>query len=114
MTEDVGLTCRLPLASGVTEPMPGWISTVAELRDSHVSVTVPPRVMVAASARSVTVGAGSAGVGGVMPVVFDAGGGGGGAGVFLQATDTNVMTVSRNAADCQESDRFIPVTSKIT
>jgi hypothetical protein len=70
--------------------------------------------MAAASARSVTVGAGSAGVGGVTPVLADAGGGGGGAGVFLQATDTNVMTVRSNAADCQESDRFIPVTSKFT
>jgi hypothetical protein len=103
----------VPLARGVTEPMPGWISTVAALRDSHVSVTVPPRVMVDASARSVTVGAGSAGAGGVTAVVV-AGGGGGGAGVFLQATETIVMTVRRNAADCQESDRFIPVTSKFT
>jgi hypothetical protein len=70
--------------------------------------------MVDVSARSVTVGAGSAGATGVMPVVLFVGGGGGGAGVFLQATDTIAMTVRSNAADCQDCDRFIPVTSKFT
>jgi hypothetical protein len=70
--------------------------------------------MVDVSARSVTVGAGSGGVTGVMPVPCDVGGGGGGAGVFLQANDTNAMTVRSNAADFQDCDRFIPVTSKFT
>jgi hypothetical protein len=70
--------------------------------------------MVDVSARNVTVGAGSGGVIGVMPVPVDEGGGGGGAGVFLQATDAIVMTVSSNAADCQDFECFIPVTSKFT
>jgi hypothetical protein len=70
--------------------------------------------MVDVSARKVTIGAGIGGVTGVMPVPFDVGGGGGGAGVFLQETDTIAMTVRSNAADFQDSDRFIPVTSKFT
>jgi hypothetical protein len=90
------------------------MSTVAALRDSQVSVTVPPRVIVDVSPRNVTVGAGSAGVAGVMPLVSVVGGGGGGAGVFLQANDTNAMTVRSSAVDCQDFDCFIPVTSKFT
>jgi hypothetical protein len=75
---------------------------------------VPPRVMVTVSARRVTVGAGRAGAAGVIPVAFVGGGGGGGGGTdFLQANDTNAMSVRTIAADFQDCDRFIPVTSKI-
>lgn len=108
VTEDAGVTCRVPVPTGVTEPIPGWISTVVALVDVHVIVTVPPRVMVCVSARRVTVGAGIAGCGGAGGVEAAGGGGGGGAGVFfLHANDTNVKSSSNSAVDRQDCDRLI-------
>src|SRR5215469_10602716 len=73
VTEDVGLTARVPVAE--TSPRPGSILTLVALRVSQRSVVVWPRSTVPGSARNVIVGAAGAGwatgcVGGAAATCF--------------------------------------------
>src|SRR5213593_908552 len=88
VTEDCGLTARLPVA--ITSPRPGSIRTFVAFRASHVNVVFWPRLIVVGAARSVMAGAG--GGGGAT-----GGGGGGGVGAaatfFLQPNDSSRRSV---------------------
>ena len=88
VTEDCGLTARLPVA--ITSPRPGSIRTFVAFRASHVNVVFWPRLIVVGAARNVIAGAGGGGVG-----ATGVGGGGVGAAAtfFLQPNDSSIRTV---------------------